>query len=121
MWGNQATAEYEPTWNTYKNHTKNRKTAGRRELPAPDDPENRADRAVPVGQNIGKTAVRSKIARLFASAGQGGGERLPAIQCPALQAPFYRWARSFPGRGESGSIRGSLDGAAVVCGYNLTA
>ena len=22
MWGNQATAEYEPTWNTYKNHTK---------------------------------------------------------------------------------------------------
>lgn len=21
MWGNQATAEYEPTWNTYKNHT----------------------------------------------------------------------------------------------------
>lgn len=22
MWGNQATDEYEPTWNTYKNHTK---------------------------------------------------------------------------------------------------
>lgn len=22
MWGNQANAEYEPTWNTYKNHTK---------------------------------------------------------------------------------------------------
>ena len=21
MWGNQATADYEPTWNTYKNHT----------------------------------------------------------------------------------------------------
>ena len=21
MWGNQATSEYEPTWNTYKNHT----------------------------------------------------------------------------------------------------
>ena len=22
MWGNQATADYEPTWNTYKNHTR---------------------------------------------------------------------------------------------------
>ena len=22
MWGNQATADYEPDWNTYKNHTK---------------------------------------------------------------------------------------------------
>ena len=21
MWGNQATADYEPTWSTYKNHT----------------------------------------------------------------------------------------------------
>ena len=21
MWGNQATADYEPTWNTYANHT----------------------------------------------------------------------------------------------------
>ena len=21
MWGNQATSDYEPTWNTYKNHT----------------------------------------------------------------------------------------------------
>lgn len=23
MWGNQASADYEPTWNTYKNHTQN--------------------------------------------------------------------------------------------------
>lgn len=26
MWGNQANAEYEPTWNTYSNHTQKRET-----------------------------------------------------------------------------------------------
>lgn len=32
MWGNQATADYEPTWNTYKNHTQ--KTMESNERPA---------------------------------------------------------------------------------------
>ena len=98
-----------------KTTRKNRKTAGRRELPAPDDPENRADRAVPVGQNIGKTAVRSKIARLFCVCGQGGGSGCPPSNARHCR-PRSTVGQKFPGQGEAAPSR-HLDGAAVVCGY----
>ena len=90
-----------------KTTRKNRKTAGRRELPAPDDPENRADRAVPVGQNIGKTAVRSKIARLFCVCGPGRRGAAARHPMPGTAGPVLPLGRSFPGRGESGSIQAS--------------
>ena len=90
-----------------KTTRKNRKTAGRRELPAPDDPKNRADRAVPVGQNIGKTAVRFLIARPFCVCGPGRRGAAARHPMPGTAGPVLPLGRSFPGRGESGSIQAS--------------
>ena len=113
MWGNQATAEYEPTWNTYKNHTK--KPGGES---FPLLMTRRTGRTAPFlwGRISEKRPCDQKSHGRFASAGQGGGERLPAIQCPALQAPFYRWAEVSRAGGKAAPSR-HLDGAAVVCGY----